>query len=305
MLKRAVHGLLLLAAFAQPMAGLAQTTATPAATVFPATDDELHEKYPEYVGFEVYDGTLFLNVDSLDASLCLRVLRDVLRTHSAFLEALQAVPGRVRFLRSVPDQEVLDAAEAAVRNVRGVTGVSHGSRIGRLVIELQYPNQRPGAGPSGRWGVLECRADSHAPAAPFPAGAALAGSYQPALQVSPLVRQGEKLPITLHLRNEGPRLLTFEQGACDLHVEIRRVGTNAVVLPGQGHRLCLDLGYRAALLPGQRTALASWTWTAQGTNSRPLAPGAYEVRAVFGPVGLKDSSQRPTQFSRRRCSSGS
>lgn len=106
---RAAHGLLLLAALAQPLPGRAQATSSPpvSSPTLPAygfadVDARLHAQHPAYVGFEVYEGTLFLNVDSLDAGLRLRVLRDVQRGHAPYLETLGARPGRVRFLRGGP-----------------------------------------------------------------------------------------------------------------------------------------------------------------------------------------------------------
>ncbi|MFC4637010.1 hypothetical protein [Deinococcus hohokamensis] len=306
MLKRLVPGLLLLATFSQPLPVHAQAPSRPATNPsrlpdtyrFADVEERLHEQYPEYVGFEVYDGTLFLNVDSLDASVRLRVLRDVVQAHASFLEGLRTVPGRVRFLHGVPDVDAWIAAGTAVRGIRGVTGVYHGSRIERLVIELQYPNQRHDAERRLRAaGVFPNAVLIITPAPPpFPTGPALDGGYQATLQVSSQVRQGEQLPITLYLRNLGDKLLTFAHGACDFHLEIRRVETEAVVLPGEGQVACLDVGYRVALLPGQAVTLAARTWRAQGTDGRALTPGEYEVRAVFGPVGLPNASQRPTQY---------
>lgn len=74
---RAAHGLRLLAALAHPLpSGRAQAPSPPAATAttlsaadqFADVEARLHAQYPAYVGFEVYEGTLFHNVDSLDCA---------------------------------------------------------------------------------------------------------------------------------------------------------------------------------------------------------------------------------------------
>lgn len=106
------------------------------------------------------------------------------------------------------------------------------------------------------------------------------------------MRQGEKVTVSLQVRNTGLKALTFGHGACDFHVEILRVATGEVVLPLPGNQACIAVGYEAHIQPGAVKTLASRAWTAETTDWQALSPGEYEVRAAFGPVSAGSESSQ-------------
>ena len=252
--------------------------------VFPNVEARLHEQYPEYIGFEVYGGTLYLAVNSSDPAVRLRILRAVQAAHAPFSPVLRAQ--QVRFLQGSAEEH-LAAANDALRNVRGQTLSQPRPRIERLVVGLQHPYQRDEA--EALFCAAGVRLDAvviiTSPAVrPLPTGPALTAPLEAKLQVPATVRQGEKLPITLRVRNTCQNVVEFEHGACDFHVEIRRVTTGEGVLPIPTMETCITIGYTATFQPGEEKELASRQWKVETMDWKTLAPGEYELRASFGPV---------------------
>lgn len=270
--------------------------------LFAEVETRLHEQHPEYIGFEVYDGTLFLAVNSTDAAVRLRILRAVQASHAPFLQVLQAHPGRVRFLQGSADAEHLAAASDTLKDVRGLTFVHRTARVERLVIGLLYPSQRDEAEAAFHAAGVPLDAVLIVTPAPgvLPTGPALDARYEAALQVPATIRQGEDLPITLSVRNVGPVSLEFEYGACDFHVEIWKVAPNEVILPLPSGQACIAIGYQAIFPPGRTQVLAFRKWKVETTDWKRLPPGEYEVRAAFGPLMQASANQAqyvpPTQY---------
>lgn len=300
-----VTTLFLLAVLGGVPTGLAQSPSPrsaggpvrPTSYVFADVETHLHARYPAYVGFEVYAGTLYLNVDTRDARLRQEILQAVLQGHAPFLSSARMASGGVQILQGRVDDEARFAASASLPRIRGLTFLHREARIDRLVIGLEYPNQRDEAERALQAAGVPLDAVLIVTPAPppLPWGRVLPGAYLATLGVPQTVRQGEKVTVSLQVRNTGRTALTFGHGACDFHLEIRRVATGEVVLPLPGDRACLDVGYQAEIQPGTVKTLVSRAWTAETTDWQALPPGEYEVRAVFGPVsaGPEASVSRP------------
>lgn len=258
----------------------------PTSYVFTDVEAQLHARYPAYVGFEVYAGTLYLNVDTWDPRLRQEILQAVLQGHAPFLSSGRVASGGVQVLQGRVDDEARFAASASLPRIRGLTFLHREARIDRLVIGLEYPNQRDEAERALQAAGVPLDAVLIVTPAPppLPWGRVLPGAYQATLRVPSEVRQGEKVTLSLQVRNTGRTALTFGHGACDFQVEIRRVATGEVVLPLPGNQACIAVGYEANLQPGAVKTLASREWTAETTDWQALPPGEYEVRAVFGPA---------------------
>lgn len=250
---------------------------------FPGTEEQLHERYPEYIGFEVYGGTLYLAVNSTDPVVRLQILRAVQAGHASFLQVLGAQPGQVRFLQG-SRVEFLAVAYEALKAVRGQTFSQSGSRLERLVFGLRDPSQRDEAEAVFRAaGVpLDAVVIVTVPPHALPTGPALNAPLEAKLSLPATVRQGQHLPISLIVRNTGSSVVAFEHGACDFHMEIRRLATKEIVLPVPSMEVCVSIGYQASFQPGQSKTLASGQWKVETMDWKTLPPGEYELRATFG-----------------------
>lgn len=284
-----------------PGAGTPAPIGAQARIPFPEVEAQLREQFPEYIGFGVYGGTLYLAVNSTDPAVRLRILRAVQAGHADFLQVLRAQPGQVRFLQGSA-KKYLTAARKALGKVRGISFSEPAARIERLVVGLQHPSQRDEAEAVFRAaGIpLDAVLIVTIPPRTLPTGPALDVRLEARLQIPAAVRQGEKLPITLTVRNTGQGVVTFEHGACDFQVEIRRVITKEIVLPVPSEQICPDIGYTATFASGQRKVLASHQWKVQTMDWKKLPPGEYEVRASFGPIVRfipnRTHYVRPTQY---------
>ncbi|UQN10608.1 hypothetical protein [Deinococcus sp. QL22] len=254
---------------------------------FPMIEEQLHKQYPEYIGFEVYGDTLYLAVNSTDPAVRLQILRAVQAGHNSFLQVLGARPGQVRFLQG-SGVKYLAAADDALNHIRGRTFSQFASRLERVVVGLQHPSQRDEAEAVFRAaGVpLDAVVIFTLPPRALPTGPALNAPLAAKLSLPGTVRQGKTLPISLLVRNTGSSVVAFEYGACDFHMEVRRVATKRkeIVLPVPSMEVCLTIGYQATFEPGQTKALASAQWTVETMDWKKLPPGEYELRATFGPL---------------------
>ncbi|MDL2345481.1 hypothetical protein QOL99_15175 [Deinococcus sp. MIMF12] len=272
--------------YSAPGAGVPAPIRAQNSNPFPEVEARLHEQFPEYIGFEVYGGTLYLAVNSADPAIRLRILRAVQAGHADFLRVLRAQPGQVRFLQGSA-KEYLAAANKALGKVRGVTFAAPQARIERLVVGLQHHSQRDEAEAVFRAAGVPLGAVlivTSSAARSLPTGPALNAPLEAKLQVSATIRQGQTLPITLTVRNTSQSVVTFEHGACDFHIEIRRVMTGEIVLPVPTMETCITIGYAASFQPGQTKELASYQWKVETMDWKTLPPGEYEVCASFGPV---------------------
>ena len=111
-----------------------------------------------------------------------------------------------------------------------------------------------------------------------------------ALEVPPLVRQGDVVPITLHVTHPGPDALELylTGRAATMDVEVARADDGAVVWRRLAGAVLQQILQLRVLWPGERFDLHA-SWDQRDANGAPVPAGDYRVRAFL----LTDALEPP------------